>query len=97
MSRRAPLQFGALGILDRLAGGDIDLRLTMLDDLDGNVILMEPRGGLEDTQGIGRSAEGIHERQRQRHAEPLTRGQHLANDDVKEAHLTSFVATHRQQ
>ena len=97
MSRRAPLQFGALGIPDRLAGGDIDLRLLMLHDFDRNVILVEPRIRLKDTQGIRRRAERIHEGQRQWHTKPLSCGQHLTDDDIQETHLSSLVPAYRKQ
>ena len=69
----------------------------MLDDLQRDVGLLELALVSQCLHRVIRSAERVHERDRQRHVQPRARGEHLTEDDVEEAHLPSLVAAHRQQ
>ena len=94
---RAPLQIGVGRPRRRRSGGRVDLWLLMLDDLQRDVGLLELALVSQCLHRVIRSAERVHERDRQRHVQPRARGEHLTEDDVEEAHLPSLVAAHRQQ
>lgn len=91
MTRRTPFQVGVGGTYGR-AGGKIDLRLHMLDDLSGNARSDGTSIRVDDLHGVFRRAERVHQGHRQLHTEPLASGDDLAGDNVDEAHLTSLMA-----
>ena len=97
VSRRAPFQIRVFREADGLAGGSHQLWLLMLDDFHRDFVLRELAVALEHLHGVSRSAEGVHEGQRQLDVQTGAGGQHLTDDDVDEAHLPGLVAAHRQQ
>ena len=97
MAGRAPFQLRVHRVAHRFAGGGHELGFLMLDDFHRHVMLAELAMLLERLHRVRRSAEGIHEGQRQFHVQTGPGGEHLAEDDVDEAHLLGLVPTHRQQ
>ena len=86
VARRAPLEIGVLGPADRGEVLGQELGLLVLQELQRQARDREVVVAGDGRHRVLGGAEAVHEDQRQRRLVRLTQVQHLAADDVEEAH-----------
>ena len=85
VARRAPLELGVLGPLDRGQVVDEQARLAVLQELQRQPLDRKVLVALERGQAVLGGAEGVHQQQREAYVVLLAHVQDLAGDHVQEA------------